>query len=247
MNYIDFHVHIDFYDNPLKIIKEYEEKKIYTLFVTNLPEIFKKHNKKYDTFKYVKLAIGYHPELIDEFSFKKKIFNNFIKKTKYIGEVGLDFSKENIKNKQEQIEIFDYITNPKFNKGRVYSIHSKNAEDDVLRILRKNEVKNAVFHWYSGKISTLNQIVESGYYFSINFNMLKSKKGKKIINDIPEDRLLFETDGPFTKTSYGVVKPPDINKVYTNFETSLLKPKFSELIYDNFRRIIFNRQLDEVE
>ena len=58
-------------------------------------------------------------------------------------------------------------------------------------------IKKAIFHWYSGKIGTLNKILDSGYYFSINSNMCKSKKGQNIISRLPKNKILVETDAPF--------------------------------------------------
>ena len=45
MKYIDFHVHIDHYDDADKILNKCEENQILTLFVTNLPDIFENHYK----------------------------------------------------------------------------------------------------------------------------------------------------------------------------------------------------------
>ena len=74
MNYIDFHIHIDFYDKPEDIIEKYENHRIYCLFVTNLPELFEKHYKSTAKYKYVRLALGYHPEMISQYEFNKDLF-----------------------------------------------------------------------------------------------------------------------------------------------------------------------------
>lgn len=238
---IDTHVHIDHYPDPQKVAREYERLKIYTLFVTNLPELFNKHYKAFQGFKYVRLCIGFHPQVASEFNFNESLFNELIHNTRYIGEVGLDFYNEHVEIKNRQIRTFDYITSPSFNKGRIYSIHSKNAEDIVLEILLGNKVKHAIFHWYSGKLSTLDKIVDSGYYFSLNPKMLLSKNGLKIIERLPLDRILFETDGPFARHNKKMIYPSSLSEIYSDFEKII--PSFNEHVYKNFKRLLIEKDL----
>lgn len=59
-----------------------------------------------------------------------------------------------------------------------------------------------IFHWYSGPLNLIPQIIERGYYFSINEAMTQSVNGRKIISAIPKDRILTESDAPYnTKNS----------------------------------------------
>lgn len=241
MIHIDTHVHIDFYPEPYVIAQEYEVLGIYALFVTNLPELFYKHYKLFQEFKYVRLCLGYHPQVASEFSFNESLFKEMVQKTKYIGEVGLDYQNEHIEIKNRQVRAFEYITSPTFNKGRIYSIHSKNSEDTVLDILRHNNVKHAIFHWYSGKLSSLDRIVENGYYFSINPRMLYSKNGQKIIKRLPTDRLLFESDGPFVRYHKNIIYPSSIFEIYSDFEKII--PTFGDIVYKNFKRLLIEKDL----
>jgi TatD DNase family protein len=242
MHLIDSHVHIDFYSNPNIIAEDYEKKKIYTLFVTNLPEIFDRHYERFSSYKYIRLCLGYHPQLASEYDLNRKLFEKLVNTTKYIGEVGLDFQGENLYSIKSQINNFEFITNPTFNKGRIYTIHSRKAEDEVLEILKSNHVKHAIFHWYSGKLSTLNKIVEEGYYFSVNYRMLHSNKGQEIIKRIPLDRLLFETDGPFIRFNKKICTPDNIVTIYKEFND--LIPNFKEIVFKNFKRILIERDLN---
>lgn len=241
MTYFDFHVHIDHYPNPNKLAKEYESNKIYALFVTNLPELFEKQYLSYQSFKYVRLALGYHPDLTDEFPLNQDLFDKLAGKTSYIGEVGIDNRGSQPSNLKKQIENFAFVTQRKYNKDKIYSIHSRGAEEEVLDILIENDVKYAVFHWYTGKISTLERIAERKYMFSVNINMLLSKKGLNIIKKIPQELLLFETDGPFTRYEKKVIRPVQIPSLYKTFDDQL--SNFTEITYKNFRRLLLLREL----
>lgn len=245
MVYVDLHVHIDFYSDPLKIANEYEKLKIYAIFVTYLPKIFLKTRKEYEKFKYIRIAVGFHPDMIGEYEFNNIEFNDGVKHTKYIGEVGLDFSNQNNEYVIKQIEAFDQITSPKYNKGRVYSIHSRKAETEVLRILIKNNVKTAIFHWFTGGKKVLRDIIDAGYYISVNYKMLTSKNGRDIIQSIPTSQLLFETDGPFARKNRKIVYPNDIQEIYRDFEKII--PDFENLVYLNFKKLLIQRGIDEID
>ena len=103
---IDTHCHIDLYSNPYDIVNECEKAGIITIGMTNLPSHFElgfphvKHCKK------VRLALGMHPLYADhhEEEFTKFVAN--ISNTSYIGEVGLDFSKEGIATRNIQLRSF---------------------------------------------------------------------------------------------------------------------------------------------
>jgi TatD DNase family protein len=241
MPLIDTHVHIDFYPEPQKVALQYETLKIYAMFMTNLPELFEKHYQAFERFKYVRLCLGYHPQVASEYNFNEALFKELVHKTRYIGEVGLDFHNEHVEIKNRQIRSFEYITSPFFNKGRIYSIHSKQTEDIVLEILIKNKVKHAIFHWYSGKLSTLEKIVDNGYYFSLNPKMLQSKSGQKIIERLPLNRILFETDGPFARYNKNIIFPSSLSMIYSDFEA--LIPNFSEIVFKNFKRLLIEKDL----
>lgn len=83
-----------------------------------------------------------------------------INKTNYIGEVGLDFSNKYIKYKDRQIEIFNYICNIASKENKIMIIHSRKAEKEVLNILIKNNIRNAIMHWYTGPINSIDDFVK---------------------------------------------------------------------------------------
>ena len=82
-----------------------------------------------------------------------------------------------------------------------------------------------IFHWYTGPIGLIEDIVNAGYYFSINEAMTKTISGKKIIDKIPQNRILTETDLPYNKQS--------------NITNAILNCGLTEvLIQSNFKTLI---------
>ena len=195
---IDTHCHINFFENAGDIALECEKTETHTIYVTTLPSQFNETFEYVKQLKYIYPPLGWHwQESEYNLEKEKKLFLKNIVKTKFIGEVGLDFSKRAIKSKKEQIEVFEFILENVRNRNKILNLHSAQAEDKVLNMLIQYDIKKAIFHWYSGKIGTLNKILDSGYYFSINSNMCKSKKGQNIISRLPKNKILVETDAPF--------------------------------------------------
>lgn len=237
MRMIDTHIHIDFYDNPTKIIRQIMKGDISTIFVTHLPELYEKQRIVMENIPQIFLAVGFHPILVNEYEFKKEIFVNALKTTKFIGEVGLDYSVARTeKSKRKQQEIFNTICRSSY--GHILSIHSRLAEKDVLNILLKNDVENAIFHWYTGSKELIPHILEAGYYFSVNPSMLRSSKGKSILKEIPLSRILIETDGPFSKFRDMLVEPIQLKNIYTAFEKFYCINDLEEIVYENMISIL---------
>lgn len=238
VNLIDTHFHLDYYKNHKEIYNEINKLKQYTLCVTNLPEIYESCIDLYKETNYIKFAIGYNPQMINEYKFNRQSFLKNIDKTKYVGEVGLDFSKKYIAYKEEQVKIFDFICKVAAKKNKIITIHCKASEKETIEILRKNRVKYAIIHWYTGPINLIDEFIKLGYYFSINFNMLSSKKGISIINRIPKNRLLIESDGPFGKYNKKAIQPHDIKIVYNKFESNFQMLNLDRIVYENFKLLL---------
>ncbi|MEM5014568.1 TatD family hydrolase [Niallia taxi] len=236
-NLTDMHVHIDYFEDYIQFFKAFEDKKIYALFVTNLPEIFKKCNQTFPSSKYVKLGLGFNPQLAGKYNFNKGLFDNLLSKTKYIGEVGLDYSNEFKAERATQRDAFEHISHQAGQLNKIMSIHSRKAEEDVLNILMNNNVKSAVFHWYTGKKETLFKILDQGYYFSVNYSMLNTKSGLEIIKLIPLDRLLIETDAPFGKTFISGVQY-NLTEIYRRFSKKLGVESFEDQVFKNLSDLL---------
>ncbi len=81
-------------------------------------------------------------------------------------------------------------------------IHSRNnpnenevPKDAVSDILELIQGKKALMHFYSGSVEYAERIVADGGHISIVH--LHSKERRKVINTVPLDRLLVESDSPF--------------------------------------------------
>lgn len=196
---IDTHCHFDMMPNPEHYLKEQEAMHNISIGMTNLPSHFSLGFNHVRHYKYSRLALGFHPLYASEKKDELRLFSQYIDKTSYIGEIGLDFSNEREATKNDQIRVLDSILKLLSGKNKIISVHSRRAEKVLLEMLISHKVKNVIFHWYSGPLTLIPQIIECGYYFSINEKMTKTDNGRKIIERIPHDRILTETDAPFNK------------------------------------------------
>lgn len=230
---IDVHCHFDMAKNPVKYITENERKKIITIGMTNLPSHFEMGKDHVRNYKYIRLALGLHPLRASEHEKEYSIFRKYINETSYIGEVGLDFSPEGFASKNTQLKSFEFVLGCVKGKRKILSLHSRRAEKEVLEMLCDRNIENAIFHWYSGPVSLIKDIVYKGYYFSINSAMIQSDNGKKIISKIPKELILTETDYPFIENSdiYSVFKYLSSIWNTSEYEAEIV-------VDDNFKRLL---------
>ena len=210
---IDTHCHIDLYPDPERLLRELDLQGITVISMTNLPSHFKMGLPYFKSMKRIRLALGMHPLYAENHSREFSAFLKLIDATSYIGEVGLDFSREGIPTKDIQVESFRKILKSLYGKKKILSLHSRKAEREVLSNLIEFKIRSAIFHWYSGPINLINEISNSGFYFSINTAMLKSKSGQLKISKIPKDKILTETDGPFVEIKGKPARPDDVKAI----------------------------------
>ena len=195
----DTHFHLDLVEDNLGLLQRLEEMKIYTIAVTNLPKLFRHTEKLCEDLKYIRPALGYHPELASQYKNQFPKFGELIGNTRYIGEIGLDNLRKTAEDYSDQKEIFNGIINLCADKGdKILTIHSRRAEKQVVSMIGNNFPGKIILHWYSGSLKDLEMALSYGFYFSINYNMTQSVNGAKIIEALPFERILIETDGPFT-------------------------------------------------
>lgn len=201
-NLIDFHCHLDLFPEFEKAINLCEENKIYTFSVTTTPLAWPKNKELMSHTKYVRPALGLHPQLIGERKQELALWEKYSQETRYIGEVGLDASPKYYSSFEDQKKILRRILKCCSEQGnKIISFHSLRSSRILLEMLEENyifERIKPVLHWFTGSRSDLEKAIDIGCYFSINEMMLKTERSLKLVENIPIDRILTETDAPFT-------------------------------------------------
>lgn len=144
------------------------------------------------------------PESLDEIDNMIEKIESLInsdknKKIVAIGEIGLDYywNKEN-KDVQREMFIKQIELANKYNLP--IAIHTREAVDDTLKILRENNAKNrGVFHCCPLNRELVKQGLDLGFYISFAgpITFKNSKNAEEIVNMVPIERILIETDSPY--------------------------------------------------
>ena len=200
MRLYDTHFHLDLQKNVKAAIEEINANKIYTIAMTNLPVLYEKEKQQYDS-PYIRTALGFHPELIGEYKKYIPLMWEKLSKARYIGEVGLDFTDKTYQ--ADQVSFFsELVQRCRKDENKIISIHSRKAEREVLDVLDDAFSFKAILHWFSGDSNLLDRAVKMGCYFSVNGNMLKSRKIERMLEIVPKNRILLE-------------KIPEVDYIYT--------------------------------
>lgn len=218
--YIDFHNHIDFYnkENIDKAIADINENKIITIACAMDEESYKYNKSIQVKSEYIIPTYGIHPWRAYENIKNLDKIQKYIKESKMIGEIGLDFHWIEDKNTYPyQIEVFEHFLKYAKEYSKYINVHTKGAEEIVLKLIKKYDVSNqTIIHWYSGEKDTLKKLIDSKCMFTISVDVGYSKKTEEVIKLIPTKQLIAETDGPtaleWVNGNYGM--PSEIKRVY---------------------------------
>ena len=117
------------------------------------------------------------------------------------GECGLDFDRNYSPPDvqriwfEQQLLLADKLNKPVF-------IHERSAFQDTHQILRQHPNIRAVIHCFTGSQAELEAYLAAGYSIGITGWVCDDKRGQElqaIVNRIPLDRLMIETDAPYLK------------------------------------------------
>lgn len=114
-----------------------------------------------------------------------------------IGEIGLDFYWDKT-FVQEQYEAFEaQIALAMIHKLPI-SIHSRNATDECIEVVRKYPGLRGVFHCFSGNAAQAMAVIETGFYLGIG-GVATFKNGglDKVIAEVGISKVVLETDAPY--------------------------------------------------
>ena len=161
-----------------------------------------------------------------------------------VGEIGLDYHW-NTRNKDlqqyafiEQIKLANKLELP-------IQIHTRDAVMDTIDILKTNQVKyGGIFHCCPFNRELVKEGLKLGFYISFAgpTTFKNSKNASEIINMVPDDRFLVETDSPYLSPEpYRGKRNEPRNVQYILRKIAQVKEKTFEevqnMAYENAKRI----------
>lgn len=245
---MDFHCHLDLYQDPVHMVGEIVRRKTFVLSVTTTPTAYEKTSTLGAKEDCIVTGIGLHPQLVHQRANEASQIDDWIGETDFVGEIGLDGGPEYFSSWDAQIEVFEYALRLSSNKGgRILSIHSRCASTPVLDRLEKHSIPNTpILHWFSGTSKEITRACDIGCWFSVGPAMVAGKKGKKLLGLMPRDRVLLETDGPFTMLDGVPYQPWDAEHycipIIAN-EWSVSEEAVRLILKDNLKNILVKRHV----
>ena len=206
------------FDKIIKIVKEYDS--VYGTYGIHPHEAKSHQNIK-------------SRDIINKVNQNKKIIG--------IGETGLDFYY-NHSEKKDQINSFEEHITAAQEKNLPLIIHTRSAEKDTFEILEKCLKRKNIkilIHCFTGTREFAFKLLDLGAYISasgvVTFN--KSQDLANIFKDIPNERILVETDAPYLAP---VPLRGKSNEPSYIIHTVKFLSKIKKLSFDDFSNITTN-------
>ncbi|MES2031533.1 MAG: Qat anti-phage system TatD family nuclease QatD [Pseudomonadota bacterium] len=239
---IDAHCHLDLYPRPAAVIAEIRRRGAYVLAVTTTPKAFEGNIRLVGENRRIRVAVGLHPELVKERHREVGLVCAILKKTRYVGEVGIDGSPDQRSSLPIQRQVLRTILSAcKADGGKIISLHSRMAASHVLdEIEHCGPVGTPILHWFSGSTVELQRAIDMGCWFSVGPAMLSSRNGSRLASLMPCDRVIPETDGPFGTIDGVALNPWDSELVAPSLGAlwSLPESTVRSGLRSNFRRLV---------
>lgn len=201
---IDTHCHlsIEDYDDIDLVINENRENGVGKIIVSactkdSILECLE-YIEKYDD---VYLTIGFHPSetetyTTDEIKFLTETIKNN-KKIVGVGEIGLDYhyGKD---DQLKQIEMFIDQMKLAEDLNLPVVIHSRDATEDTIKVLKEFPNVTGVIHCFSGSVETAKIYVKMGYKIGIGGVVtFSNSKLFEVVEAIGVENIVLETDSPY--------------------------------------------------
>lgn len=203
--YIDTHSHLNFkaFDNDWKeaILHANENNVGAIINVGSNLKTSKKAIEIAEKTDNVFAAIGLHPIHVKDEAWPEADFEKLVKHKKVvaIGETGLDYyyDKGSI---DLQREIFEKSLSLATNNSKPVIFHSRDASEDILSILMSQKIlPKGVIHCFQGNWQMAQALLDMGLLISFTglITFSKNQETFEVIEKMPLDRIMIETDCPY--------------------------------------------------
>ena len=155
-----------------------------------------------EQFPFVYAAVGVHPSDCGDFCDDTVHVLRTLaahEKVKAIGEIGLDYYWEDNPPKEFQQQVFHKQMELAEELSLPVIIHDREAHHDCLEIVKAHPNVKGVYHCYSGSLEDAKILVKMGWMLSFTgvVTYKNARKSLEVIDWLPMDRIMIETDSPY--------------------------------------------------
>ncbi|MBF0386027.1 MAG: TatD family hydrolase [Candidatus Omnitrophica bacterium] len=202
---IDTHAHLNHTENLDFVLREAVRENVEAVLAVSEDLVSSRESleiKKRYSAPEIYVACGIHPSKSEEAQVEECV--GLIKENKndisVIGEIGLDYwynwVKRDKDKKEQQKQIFVRLLDLARELDLPVSVHSRGAWRDCLDLIKASGVKRGVFHWYSGPLDVLKEILDAGYFISATPALAYSPQSQEAVKYSPVEQTIIETDSP---------------------------------------------------
>ena len=155
-----------------------------------------------DHFPFVYAAVGVHPS--DCETYTDEVEQAFLQlaenpKVRAIGEIGLDYYWKDNAPAETQKAVFRRQMELARSLNLPVIVHDREAHRDCLEIVKEYPDVKGVYHCYSGSLEDAKVLVKLGWMLSFTgvVTYKNARKSLEVIEWLPMDRLMIETDSPY--------------------------------------------------
>ena len=196
---IDAHAHLHQYSDAelIPALGEIDQLGIFTVSVSmDLPS-WQRNLELAQRSPLVMPSFGIHPWNAHDYAHRLDELAAPIAESAMIGEIGLDHHfVEDAAKYPAQRSVFEFFLAAAREQKKIVNLHTKGAEEDVLRLLEQYGTERAIVHWYSGSLDIFRKLADRGCYFTVGVEVAQSEHIRHIAREIPAAQLLTETDNP---------------------------------------------------
>jgi TatD DNase family protein len=151
---------------------------------------------------YVYPALGLHPWNLRQASShlerNLRFIEDHIREIVAIGEIGLDYRKDIVSGagKDLQKSVLHSCLELAKSHHKPVLIHSRYAWRDCLDVVRGVMVGGVVFHWFTGPLNILKDILGLGYMASATLAAEYHEEHRRVVREASLESLMLETDAP---------------------------------------------------
>jgi TatD DNase family protein len=115
-----------------------------------------------------------------------------------VGEIGLDYHYDT-SPRAVQLAVFVAQVEVAASRGLPVVIHTRDATDDTIAVLKAAGGVRGVMHCFSGSVDDARRALDLGFYISLSgiATFPKAQSLREVAAFVPEERLLVETDAPY--------------------------------------------------
>jgi TatD DNase family protein len=212
--YVDAHAHLDEYPDTWLgvVLDQLEELRIATISTAMAPQAYEHALRIQERSPWVLATLGIHPWNAQHFVTLLDDLEPDLEASPMFGEIGLDFRNvRDIALYDPQERVFEFFLSAARDQDKIVNLHTSGAEDEVLELLERYDIRRAIVHWYSGPVEPLRRMVARGYHFTFGGELLSSETIQAIAREVPAAQLLTETDNPGgSQWVFGEAAMPDL-------------------------------------